>query len=71
MQWCEIDSDKALSTIPVERKPIPGIKFSHRGTKMRTPYLVPLSQQAMIILKELYTWTDEYELILTGTHIRS
>ncbi|HCI97343.1 MAG TPA: hypothetical protein DHV44_13825 [Providencia sp.] len=49
-RWPEIDFDKALSTIPAGRKPIPGVKFSHRGAKMHTPYLVPLSRQAITIV---------------------
>ncbi|MGI3399748.1 tyrosine-type recombinase/integrase, partial [Providencia stuartii] len=67
-RWSEIDFDKALWTIPAQRKPIPGVKFSHRGAKMRTPHLVPLSHQAITILKEIWTWTGEHELILTGAH---
>ncbi|MGM0998422.1 MAG: tyrosine-type recombinase/integrase, partial [Pseudomonadota bacterium] len=67
-RWSEIDFDKALWTIPAQRKPIPGVKFSYRGAKMRTPHLVPLSHQAITILKEIWTWTGEHELILTGAH---
>lgn len=67
-RWSEIDFDKALWTIPAERKAIPGVKFSHRGAKMRTPHLVPLSQQATTILKEIRACTGEHELILTGAH---
>lgn len=67
-RWSEINFDKALWTIPAQRKPIPGVKFSHRGAKMRTPHLVPLSHQAITILKEIWTWTGEHELILTGAH---
>ncbi|QHP75084.1 DUF4102 domain-containing protein [Proteus vulgaris] len=67
-RWSEIDFDKALWTIPAQRKPIPGVKFSHRGAKMRTPHLVPLSHQAITILKEIWAWTGEHELILTGAH---
>ncbi len=29
---------------------------------------MPLSQQAITILKELWEWTGEYDLILTGAH---
>ncbi|MDO1816977.1 integrase, partial [Escherichia coli] len=47
--WSEIDIDHAMCTIPAERKHLPGVKFSHRGSKIRTPHLVPLSQQAVSI----------------------
>ena len=55
-------------TIPAEREPLPGVNFSHRGSKMRTPHLVPLSKQAVAILTELQTWAGENGLVLTGAH---
>ncbi|EFH8541272.1 DUF4102 domain-containing protein [Escherichia coli] len=67
-RWSEIDIDNAMWTIPAERKPLPGVKFSHRGSKMRTPHLVPLSKQAVAILAELQTWAGENGLIFTGAH---
>ncbi|MDV7074332.1 integrase arm-type DNA-binding domain-containing protein, partial [Citrobacter werkmanii] len=54
-RWTEIDFEKAMWTIPPERKPIEGVKYSHRGSKMRTEHLVPLSTQALDILKEIHT----------------
>lgn len=44
-EWVEFDLDSALWTIPAERM------------KMRTAHLVPLSNQAMKILKELHLFT--------------
>ena len=35
---------------------------------MRTEHLVPLSTQALEILKEIHTISGEYELIFTGDH---
>ncbi|HHT0258805.1 TPA: tyrosine-type recombinase/integrase [Raoultella planticola] len=67
-RWTEIDFEKAMWTIPPERKPIEGVKYSHRGSKMRTEHLVPLSTQALDILKEIHTISGEYELIFTGDH---
>jgi integrase len=32
-RWSEIDFKKAMWTIPPERKPIEGVKYSHRGSK--------------------------------------
>jgi integrase len=40
-------------TIPAEREAIEGVKHSQRGSKMRTPHLVPLSRQALAILKQV------------------
>ncbi|MCG6489326.1 hypothetical protein K6U37_10170, partial [Vibrio parahaemolyticus] len=42
-RWEEIDFTNAMWTIPAERQPIEGVKFSYRGSRMRTPHLVPLS----------------------------
>lgn len=67
-RWSEIDFRKAMWTIPPERKPIEGVKYSYRGSKMRTEHLVPLSTQALEILKEIHTISGEYELIFTGDH---
>lgn len=65
-RWSEIDFDKSMWTIPSERKPLPGVKYSHRGSKMRTPHLVPLSLQALEILKHIRNISGEHELIFTG-----
>jgi integrase len=49
-RWDEIDLRNAMWTIPAEREPIPGVKYSARGAKMRSPHLVPLSHQAIELL---------------------
>lgn len=67
-RWTEIDFDRAIWTIPAEREAIDGIKFAHRGAKMRTPHLVPLSKHAISVLRRIHTWTDNHELIFTGDH---
>ena len=67
-RWPEIDFDKALWTIPPKREPIPGVKFSYRGSKMRTPHLVLLPQQAISILKQIQAISGNHELIFTGDH---
>ncbi len=43
--WSEMDLDRAEWRIPAERM------------KMREPHLVPLSQQALVLLRELHTFT--------------
>lgn len=43
-RWDEIDLHNAMWTIPAEREPIPGVKYSVRSAKMRSPHLVPLSR---------------------------
>ena len=67
-RWSEIDFENAMWAIPPERKPIAGVKYSHRGAKMRTEHLVPLSAQALDILQQVHSISGEYELIFTGDH---
>ncbi|EMO4162129.1 tyrosine-type recombinase/integrase [Morganella morganii] len=67
-RWEEIDFTNAMWTIPAERQPIEGVKFSYRGSKMRTPHLVPLSEQAINILKQIKRLSGDHELIFIGDH---
>ena len=67
-RWEEIDFINAMWTIPAERQPIEGVKFSYRGSKMRTPHLVPLSEQAINILKQIQRLSGDHELIFIGDH---
>lgn len=52
--WSEFDFDNALWLIPEERM------------KMRRPHSVPLSKQVIDILKELHTFTGQYQLVFPG-----
>ncbi|MCQ8806272.1 tyrosine-type recombinase/integrase, partial [Escherichia coli] len=65
-RWSEIDFETSMWTIPPEREPIPGVKHSQRGSKMRTPHLVPLSKQALAILKQIKQFWGGRELIFIG-----
>ncbi|EPT7107724.1 tyrosine-type recombinase/integrase [Klebsiella michiganensis] len=67
-RWSEIDFETSMWTIPPEREPIPGVKHSHRGSKMRKPHLVPLSKQALAILKQIKQFCGEQGLIFIGDH---
>lgn len=67
-RWSEIDFETSMWTIPPEREPISGVKHSQRGSKMRTPHLVPLSKQALAILKQIKQFCGEHELIFIGDH---
>ncbi|ELQ6243476.1 tyrosine-type recombinase/integrase [Cronobacter sakazakii] len=53
-EWKEFDLDNALWEIPKERM------------KKRRPHLVPLSTQAIDILKKLHTITGHYTLLFPG-----
>ncbi|MDE9702785.1 tyrosine-type recombinase/integrase [Citrobacter portucalensis] len=67
-RWSEIDFETSMWTIPAEREAIEGVKHSQRGSKMRTPHLVPLSRQALEILKEVHKLSGEREFVFIGDH---
>ncbi|MEO2217927.1 integrase arm-type DNA-binding domain-containing protein [Chromobacterium vaccinii] len=49
-RWEEIDFDKALWTIPPEHRKLP-----EKSKKTAPPHLVPLSKQALEVLRQLHT----------------
>ncbi|MFZ3620443.1 tyrosine-type recombinase/integrase [Leclercia barmai] len=67
-RWAEVDFENAMWTIPGEREPLEGVKHSYRGSKMRTPHLVPLSRQALTILEQIKSMSGNHELIFVGDH---
>lgn len=67
-RWSEIDFENAMWTIPAERDPLPGVKHSHRGSKMHTPHLVPLSRQSLKVLEEIREISGDRELVFIGDH---
>ncbi|WP_410760077.1 tyrosine-type recombinase/integrase [Citrobacter youngae] len=67
-RWSEIDFDTAMWTIPAEREAIEGVKHSQRGSKMRTPHLVPLSRQALAILKQVHKLSGDRDFVFIGDH---
>lgn len=67
-RWSEIDFETAMWTIPAEREAIEGVKHSQRGSKMRTPHLVPLSRQALEILKQVNKLSGERDFVFVGDH---
>ncbi|EBF4219985.1 DUF4102 domain-containing protein [Salmonella enterica] len=67
-RWTEIDLDGAMWTIPAEREPIPDVRYSERGAKMKMQHLVPLSAQAITVLKQLKLLSGTSELLFPGDH---
>ncbi|HEN3663067.1 TPA: integrase arm-type DNA-binding domain-containing protein [Yersinia enterocolitica] len=67
-RWSEIDFETAMWTIPADREPLEGVKHSHRGSKMRTPHLVPLSRQAVAVLEKIKRLNGNRDLIFVGDH---
>ncbi|MDK2709787.1 tyrosine-type recombinase/integrase [Enterobacter cloacae] len=67
-RWSEIDFETSMWTIPAEREAIEGVKHSQRGSKMRTPHLVPLSRQALAILKQVHNLSGDRDFVFIGDH---
>jgi integrase len=67
-RWSEIDFETAMWMIPADREPLQGVKHSHRGSKMRTPHLVPLSRQALAVLEKIKGLNGNRDLIFVGDH---
>lgn len=65
-RWSEVNFKNSLWTIPAERQALDGVKYSGRGSKMKTPHLVPLSKQAVVLLKKLHAISGENELMFVG-----
>lgn len=57
-RWCEFDLDNARWDIPAERM------------KMKTPHIVPLSRQAVVVLRTLHTLSGESEWVFPGDRNR-
>jgi len=55
-------------TIPADCEPLEGVKHSHRGSKMRTPHLVPLSRQVLAGLEKIKRLNGNRDLIFVGDH---
>ena len=67
-RWSEIDFRNKIWTIPATREAIDKVRFSGRGAKMRTPHIVPLSRQAIAILKQIQEISGHLELVFPGDH---
>ncbi|MCT6793369.1 tyrosine-type recombinase/integrase [Klebsiella pneumoniae subsp. pneumoniae] len=67
-RWSEIDFRHRVWTIPATREAIAGVRYSGRGAKMRTPHIVPLSEQAVTILKKIKDISGDGELVFPGDH---
>ncbi|EAU7890234.1 DUF4102 domain-containing protein [Salmonella enterica] len=67
-RWSEIDWQQKLWIIPEEREQIENVRFSHRGTKMKTQHIVPLSDQAVAILKQIEALSGHLAFIFPGEY---
>lgn len=67
-RWGEIDVERAVWEIPAKREPLAGVIYSERGMKMKSPHIVPLSRQALDVLRQLEALRSEEEHIFPGDH---
>ncbi|END6716407.1 site-specific integrase [Escherichia albertii] len=67
-RWSEIDFRHKIWTIPATREAIDKVRFSDRGAKMRSPHIVPLSRQAIAILKQIQELSGHLDLVFPGDH---
>ncbi|EDD3248681.1 DUF4102 domain-containing protein [Salmonella enterica subsp. enterica serovar Newport] len=67
-RWSEVNFERSEWTIPGIRKPIPGVKHSEHGMKMKTEHIVPLSKQAFDIFKRLHALSGKGEVIFPSDH---
>ncbi len=65
-KWCEIDFNTATWTIPVKRMKAK----KHIKEENATSHIVPLSKQAIIILREIELLTGRFEHVFTGARNR-
>lgn len=56
-RWAEFDLEKGVWNLPATREHITGQKYSNRGAKMKTDHLIPLSPQAITLLKEIHKYS--------------
>ena len=67
-RWKEIDLVKKQWILPAKRNQINGAKHSDRGAKMREPHIVPLSDQAIVLLHKVKQVGDSSELVFPSSY---
>ncbi|AXI02607.1 tyrosine-type recombinase/integrase [Aquirhabdus parva] len=65
-RWTEIDFDRQQWVIPASREAVEGVRYSDRGAKMAEEHLVPLSPQAIAILRQIQQYSGNYENVFPG-----
>lgn len=67
-RWDEFNLKAHIWTVPAQRQPVEGVRFSERGTKMKDDHLVPLSQQVVTLLKQIKTLTGDSPFVFPSAH---
>lgn len=67
-RWREFDFDSAEWRIPAQREEIEGVRYSHRGMKMKEEHVVPLSNQALAVLAKLHALSGDNPRLFPSDH---
>ena len=67
-RWDEFNLKAHIWTVPAKREAVKGVRFSERGAKMKDEHLVPLSAQAVELLKRIKSITGESVFVFPGAH---
>jgi len=67
-RWDEFDFEKACWRIPAKREQIEGVRYSHRGMKMKEEHIVPLSRQSLHLLHNLKKLSGVNPRLFPGDH---
>lgn len=67
-RWDEFDFERACWRIPAKREEIEGVRYSHRGMKMKEEHIVPLSRQVLALLDELKQLSGDNPRLFPGDH---
>lgn len=67
-RWTEINKEHRLWEIPANREELEKVRFSYRGSKMKMPHLIPLSNQALILVEDLEALSGDEVLMFPGDH---
>lgn len=66
-RWNEINFDKRIWIIPPFRQAVQGIRFSIRGSKMKEEHIIPLSNQAIQILRQVQEYSGHCNHVFPAT----
>lgn len=67
-RWDEFDFERALWRVPAQCKEIEGVRYYHRGMKMKEEHLMPLSRQVLALLEKLKQLSGDNKRLFPGEH---
>lgn len=67
-RWDEFNLKAHIWTVPAKREAVKNVRFSERGAKMKDEHLVPLSQQAVALLKQIQAISGESIFVFPCAH---